>query len=122
MSFMKILVVCYMGMNRSRYLADFLREKGCDADCAGILTETKNQVTQERVDQSDMLVFVLPRIKEKFLDRFSVDTQRIITLDVEDRIDILCPDAGDFTFEEKQTIYKQFVYPKLEKQIANYFP
>lgn len=119
---MKILVVCYMGMNRSRHLAGFLREKGHDADCGGILPETKNQVTQERVDQSDVLVFVLPRIKEKFLDRFTVDAQQIITLDVEDRIDILCPDEGELTQEEKQTIYQQRVYPELEKQIAGYFP
>lgn len=119
---MKILVICYMGMNRSRHLAGFLREKGYNADCAGILPETKNQVTQERVEQSDVLVFVLPRIKEKFLDRFTVNAQRIITLDVEDRIDLLCPDAGDLSQEEKQAIYRERVYPELEKQIAVYFP
>lgn len=119
---MKILVICYMGMNRSRHLAGFLREKGYDTDCAGILPETKNQVSQERVDQSDVLVFVLPRIKEKFLDRFSVNTQQIITLDVEDRIDLLCPDAGELTQEEKQAIYQERVYPELEKQIGSYFP
>ena len=99
---MKILAICYMGMNRSRHLAEYLKVKGYDCDFAGILTETKNLVTQERVDAADILIFVLPRIYEKFLWDFHVGEQRVIVLDVEDRMDVLMPEMTEFSAEEYQ--------------------
>ena len=111
-----------MGMNRSKYLADFLMEKGYDTDCAGILIETKNSVTQKRVDDSDVLIFVLPRVQEKFLQHFRIEKQKIITLNVEDRLDILCPEKPNFTPVEAKEAYERLVYPKLRRQIAKYIP
>lgn len=119
---MKILVICYMGMNRSKYLANFLSEQGLYASCAGILAETKNLVTQDQIDQSDVLIFVMPRIQEKFLLNFQVKQQRIITLNVEDRLDLICPDKINPSPEEIQEIYSTKVYPELERQISDYLP
>jgi len=116
------MAICYMGMNRSKYLADFLTEKGFIATCAGILPETKNLATQERVNDSDVLIFVLPRIQEKFLQRFTVGEQKIITLNVEDCLDILCPEKSDHTPEEIKEVYERLVYPELIKQITEYIP
>lgn len=116
----RILVICYMGRNRSKYLADYLTDKGFVADCAGILQETKNLVTQEKVDQSEILIFVMPRIQEKFLRQFNICKQKIITLDVEDRLDILCPEKDSHTPDEAKEVYETKVYPELRKQIAEY--
>ena len=54
--------------------------------------------------------------------RFTVDKQKIITLDVEDRIDLLCPDQKELNRQETLEVYQRFVYPELEKQIAVYLP
>ena len=110
-----------MGMNRSKYLANYLKDKGLDADCGGILVhETKNPVTQEKVDASSVIIFVQQRIKEKFLMQFTVGQQQIITLDVEDRIDIIAPQQENLSKEEIQLLYATLVYPKLEEQIESY--
>lgn len=111
-----------MGMNRSKYLADFLIHKGFIADCVGILPETKNLVTQKIVDSSDVLIFVLPRVREKFLQHFKIEKQKIITLNVEDRLDILCPEKPSFTPVEAKEAYERLVYPKLRRQIEEYLP
>lgn len=109
-------------MNRSKYLADFLVKKGFIADSAGILPETKNLATQKRVNESDILIFVMPRIREKFLKQFKIGKQEIITLNVEDRLDILCPDKTGIIPADAQKIYETLVYPELRKQIAKYIP
>jgi len=116
----RILVICYMGMNRSKYLADYLTGLGFKADCAGILPETKNLATQEKIDQSDILIFVMPRIKEKFLKQYKINKQEIITLDVEDRLDILCPEKDSHTPSEAKEVYEAKVYPKLIQQITEH--
>lgn len=117
---MKILAICYMGMNRSKYLANFLTGQGLEADCAGILPETKNIVTQERVDRSDVLIFVQPRIREKFFLKFRANKQIIITLEVEDRLDKICPELVTPSPETITEIYRSKVYPALEKQLEPY--
>ncbi|MFH0891279.1 MAG: hypothetical protein V1867_00695 [Candidatus Falkowbacteria bacterium] len=116
----RILVICYMGRNRSKYLADYLTGKGFIADCAGISPETKNLATQDKIDQSDILIFVMPRIKEKFLRLYKIHKQEIITLDVEDRLDILCPEKDSHSPSEAREVYEEKVYPELIKQITEH--
>ena len=119
---MKILAVCYMGMNRSKYLAEYLRGKGYECDYAGILPETKNLVSQERVDGADVLIFIQPRIQEKFLWEFKTKGQRIITLDVEDRVCVLRPENTEMSGVEYLEFQKRHVYTELERQIEKFLP
>jgi len=119
---MNVLIVCNWGKNRSAHLASYLQKKGYEVKFGGINPECDNPVTQGMVDWGDILIFVQPQTKKGFLERLRVDEQKMITLDVEDRIEILVPNKKGLTGEEWVKIQQERVYPELEKQIEKYLP
>ncbi|MFH1089017.1 MAG: hypothetical protein V1716_01170 [Candidatus Uhrbacteria bacterium] len=134
---MTILLICNWGRNRSRYLANYLEQKGYDVKFAGVLPEGDNLVTQKMVDWSQVIIFVTPETQESFAQHFTIDNQQLITLNVEDRIEILAPNKPNPsnplipeikvqttypTTEEWTQIQEEKVYPELEKQIDKYLP
>ena len=66
---MNILFVCTQGQNRSKYLAEYLKEKGYSTDYGGVKADGANPLTQEKVDWADVIVAVREHIKDKFLNR-----------------------------------------------------
>jgi len=119
---MTILLICNWGRNRSKYLASYLEQKGYEVKFAGISPESDNLVTQEMVNWSQVIIFIKPEIKEYFSQHFLVSNQQLITLDAEDRLEILAPDKPNPTAEEWTQIQKEKVYPELERQIEKYLP
>lgn len=117
---MTVLVICNWGKNRSGYLASYLGQKGYTVKFAGINPETDNPVTQDLVDWSTVIIFIQPQIKTEFLTRFRADKQRLITLDVEDRIEVLAPNEKGIAMDRWLKIQRELVYPELEKQIDPY--
>jgi len=119
---MDILIICNWGKNRSGYLASYLKKKGYKTKFGGIYPESENPITQETVDQGNVLIFIQPQTKKDFLEKFKVSSQKIITLDVEDRVSVLMPDKEEWTDEEWLQFQKERVYPELEKQMEQYLP
>ena len=119
---MKLLIICNWGKNRSAYLASYLKEKGYLVQYGGIYPESGNLITQEIVDWADILIFVKPQTREDFDKRFRKGAQKLITLDVEDRISVLAPKKEDINDEEWTKIQQEMVYPKLKSQIDKYLP
>ena len=119
---MKLLIVCNWGKNRSQYLADYLQQKGYEAKAGGILSGNDNMITQEMVDAAETIIFVQPKIKADFLKLFQTDSQQLLALDVEDRLDIIAPDKKEITDAQWLQLQQQLVYPELEKQMQKYLP
>lgn len=112
---MHILVICNWGKNRSKYLASFLEQKGYTVKFGGIIPASDNVITKQMVHWANILIFVEPKIKETFLKHFTIKNQQIITLNVADHTESSSP-------EDWLQIQQQQVYPKLERQIAQYLP
>lgn len=119
---MNILIVCNWGKNRSSYLAQYLKQKGYAVKYGGIFKESDNPITQDKVNWSDVLIFVQPQTKEDFEKQFKITEQKIAILDVEDRISVLAPEKENISPEEWTQIQQERVYPELEKQIDKYLP
>ena len=119
---MKILTVCNWGMNRSRHLADYLRGKGYDADFAGINVNSKNRVSQERVLEADVLVFVLPWIFDDFKREFFTDKQRVIVLNVDDAVLLADAKCGGYSNEDWALNAKELLFRCLERQMDEFLP
>lgn len=119
---MNILVVCYFGKNRSKYLANYLEKKGYTVKFGGIVEETNNRITQGSVDSANVIIFVETRVEKSFLKRYKLGQQRAIVLDVDDRVEILAPDKKEVTPEEWAQLQEKMVYPELERQIEKYLP
>jgi len=119
---MTILIICDWGKNRSKYLADYLKQKGYETKFGGVYPQSPNPVTQDTVDWSHVIIFVKPEIEKYFFQHFVTNNQKIITLDVEDRMEILAPDKQNLTAEEWTEIQQKQVYPELERQVEKYLP
>ncbi|MFH2097331.1 MAG: hypothetical protein ABII24_02180 [bacterium] len=117
-----VLIVCSWGKNRSVYLASYLGQKGYPVKYGGIYTESDNQITQELVDWANIVIFVQPQTKRDFEEQFRINKQKVIILDVEDRIAVLAPEKENITPEEWTKIQQEKVYPELEKQIDKHLP
>ncbi len=79
---MKILAVCTYGQNRSKYLAEYLRSKGYDAEYGGVKQASFNSLTQDKIDWADTIVFANRKIEEKFSEQYNHKDKKSITLDV----------------------------------------
>lgn len=118
---MNILTVCHFGKNRSKYLAEYLREKGYGSDFKGVGDVSQNPVTQKEIDWADVLVFVKPEIQAEFFRKFDKPkNKKVICLDVEDRTSVLCPKP--LRGESWIDFQRNCVYPELKRQIDKYLP
>ncbi len=109
---MTILTVCQFGMNRSRYLAEYLNSLGYNTIYGGVREEPN--VLQSKIDQADIIISVTPEITDK-LHTFNLSSRKVIGLDVNDKTDSLSGDAW-CSFQSSS------VYPRLKAQIDKHLP
>lgn len=117
---MKILAVCHWGRNRSRVVADYLRTKGYDTDFCGILDETDNKITQERIDWADTILAVEPRIGDEIRERFSLHTKKVVSINVDDKT--ARPGVSGLTGPAWEKYQQETVYPDLIQAVDRLFP
>lgn len=105
---MKILIVCSEGRNRSKYLYDYLQQKGFEVDYGGAKLNALNPLKQEQVDWADVVITVEEPVKIEFMNKYSY-SGTIIELEVSDN-----PIPKGLSWREfNETI----VHPELERQI-----
>ena len=113
---MKILVICNHGKNRSRYLANYLANKGYQTKTAGILFDTD---IQDKINDSDIVITVKKSISKKLKD-YNLNGKKLITLDVEDRPEKIVGKKLDG--DEWIKFQNKNVYAKLQDEIDKYLP
>jgi predicted protein tyrosine phosphatase len=82
---MKILCICRAGLNRSRYMAELLREHGHDARYAGVDPRAPNPLTQQMIDWADIIIAARDAHAAILAERFRVNS-KVIALDVRNDI------------------------------------
>ncbi len=108
---MKVLCICQFGMNRSRYLAEYLATLGYDTFYGGV---REREVLQEKINKADILVSAAPDVTDD-LHTFNLGDRKVIALDVDDKTNSL---TGDDWCNFQSTS----VYPRLKAQIDKHLP
>lgn len=123
----RVLVVCSMGLNRSKYLAFYLKNKGYNIRYGGIgfgriNEKAHNPFNQKDIDWTDVIIVVRKKHKPLLKKHYKIKNKKIIVLDVTDSRRIIgkkYPELNNLDFE---TFQKRWTRPQLRKAIKPYLP
>jgi predicted protein tyrosine phosphatase len=130
----KVLCVCSAGMNRSKYLANYLKRKGYLTRYRGAEPEIypkgiKHPLKQEDIDWSDIIIAVRPRLKDLVKAKFNTREKKIILMDVTDSKEVVArkfpefkKEYPDFEKMEDKVFQKKWTYTQLRKAIKPHLP
>jgi predicted protein tyrosine phosphatase len=121
---MKVLCICARGMNRSRYLAKYLRGKGYSTKWGGVEPFEKpewkwNPVSQDKVDWAEVIIIVRKRVGKLFKNKFKTKGKKVIVFDVSDSQRLAPEEFRNLSFDEFQ---KKWTRPQLRKAIKPFLP
>jgi len=120
----KVLCICAKGMNRSKYLAKYLRGKGYSTKYGGVEPFEKpeykwNPVSQDKIDWADIIIIVRKRVSKLLKKKFKTKDKKIIVFDVTDSPKLAPEEFRNLPFLEFQ---KKWTRPQLRKAIKPYLP
>ena len=123
----KVLTICSMGLNRSKYLASYLKKKGYRTRYGGIGFGridkiAHNPFKQKDIDWADIIIVVRKKHKPLLRKHHNVKGKKIIVLDVTDsrrRVERKFPELRKLDFK---TFNNKWTYPQLRKAIKPYLP
>lgn len=86
MSKTKVLAMCAMGANRSKYIANYLRRKGYSTRYGGVKDEALNPLEFKHVGWADIVIFAREKHKKHFEDKYGKlhPEKKIYVLEVRD--------------------------------------
>ena len=124
----KVLCVCAKGLNRSKYLAKYLRNKGYKTRFGGVenaLGRKSRQppklINQEDVDWADLIIIVRKRIVQIFKRKFKTK-KRIIIINVTDSKNKIPKEFAHLKEWDYKEFNKKWTYPYLRKSIKPHLP
>jgi len=123
----KVLCVCAKGLNRSKYLASYLQNKGYKTRFGGVegftaKEEAPNPISQEDVNWADVVIITRKRLKQIFLRRFKYHKKKIIILDVTDSKRLLPKEYAYLKDKSDREFDRLWRRPQLRKAIKKFFP
>lgn len=123
----KILCVCTMGLNRSKYLAKYLKNKGYSTRFGGVgpykyKDKKENELKNEDIDWSDIIITVRPKHKPLLKKRFKTKGKKIIVIDVTDSKRKVPENMAHLRELKDWEFNKKWTYPQLRKAIKPYLP
>lgn len=123
---LKILCICAKGMNRSRYLAAYLRRKGYSTRYGGVESfenpEIKwNPVSLKKIEWADIIIVVRKRLVRLLKKKFKIN-KKIIILNVSDSKDLVPEKFKHLRNVNHKKFNKIWTYPKLREAIEPYLP
>lgn len=123
----KILCICAKGLNRSKYLALYLRRKGYKTRYGGLEPYEENpnwnwnSTNQKDIDWADTIIIVRKRLENVLKKKFKVSkTKKIIVLDVTDSKRLLPKEFSKLKKLDYHEFQKKWTYPQLRKAIKRY--
>jgi predicted protein tyrosine phosphatase len=117
--------VCAVGVNRSKYLASYLRRKGYSTRYGGVDYReegTYNPLKQEDVDWADIIILVRKRLMPALRKKFKSKDKKIIVLDVTDSKERIPEEKSHLRNLSHEEFQKKWTYSELRKAIKPYLP
>ena len=119
---MRILIFCHYGMNRSRYLAEYLVEKGYEGvEFAGVKDPDHRKI-QSAIDRADIIITVSKHVCQILRDQYQLKDRRMIELQVEDQPQVVIPGYPPLQGDEWLEFQRGYVYPALKEQLSRHLP
>ena len=117
----KILCVCAKGINRSKYLAGYLRRKGYKTRYGGVEYHRYwNPISQEDIDWADIIVIIRKRLEKIVKKKFKTRGKKFIVLDVTDSKRLLPKEFAKLKKLDYGEFQKKWTYPQLRRAIKSY--
>ncbi len=131
----KILCVCTAGLNRSKYLASYLKKKGYETRYGGAGVSksrikswlnrrkfgfTDNPLIKEDVKWADIIIVVRPKHEHILKKKFKINDKKIIVLDVSDSQKRAIEKDKKYAKMDSKQFQKIWTYPKLRQAIKPY--
>ena len=123
----KVLCVCSMGRNRSKYLAGYLKNKGYRTRYGGIgfgriHKKAENPFNREDVYWADTIIVVRKKHKPLLKKHYKIKGKKVIVLDVTDSRRIIGEKYPEYAGFDYETFQKKWTRPQLRKSIKPYLP
>jgi predicted protein tyrosine phosphatase len=123
----KILCVCVRGMNRSKYLAQYLRRKGYSTRFGGVEPYEKPEykwtpVSQKKIDWADVIIIVRKRVAPILKKKFNINKKKLIVFDVTDSKRLIPEKFKSLRELNHKEFNRVWTYPQLRKAIKPYLP
>lgn len=120
---MKILCVCALGMNRSKYCANWLSEKGFETQFGGVDKGALNPLTEDMILWADAIVIARDRHKELLNQKFVLARKKTqYVLGVSDSLDMVPTEYKRLLGLPDDEFHKEWTYPHLETALNELLP
>ncbi len=124
----RVLCICALGRNRSRYLAEYLEKKGYEARHEGVNCPRGKKckkcelLHQEDVDWADVIIIVRKILVKYFKENYAWKGKKIIVLDVTDSRKVAARQNPKWLGMDNETFQRDYVHAHLRKAIKPYLP
>ena len=119
----KILCICAKGMNRSKYLAGYLRRKGYSTRYGGIdAYDAIKPITQEDLNWANLVIVARPRHEKILRQLYNHLEKKTKVLDVSDSKEAVPGELSHLKGLDYEHFHKKWTYPNLRKAIKPYLP
>lgn len=123
----KVLCVCSMGLNRSKWVANYLKEKGYDTRYGGIGPcrfdpEPANPINSKDLEWADIIIAARSKHEIVLKEKYKIKDKKIIVLEVSDsryEAYLKNPEWENISQEEYNKIW---TYPKLKEALEPHLP
>jgi predicted protein tyrosine phosphatase len=126
---LKVLCACAKGLNRSPYMARYLKRKGYSTryggveNAPGVKSRRKPKlIIKEDVEWADIIVIVRKRLVSLFKRKFRPKGKKVIVLDVTDSKRLIPKEFARLRLIHFKEFDKKWTYPQLRKAIKPYLP
>ena len=112
-------------MNRSKYLAMYLRKKSYSTKFGGVEPYDNpeypwNPTSQRDIDWAEIIIIVRKRVLPKLKKKFELSNKKIIVLDVTNSKRLIPEEFKDFRELDHGDFNEKWTYPQLRKAIKPY--
>gem|GEM_PF-884290 len=124
----KVLCVCAKGMNRSKYLAKYLRGKGYSTTHGGIEPYKENPewkwnpLSQKKIDWADVIIVVRERLVGDLKKKFKMKGKNIVVLNVTDSKRLIPEEFKELRDLDHHNFQLKWTRPQLRKAIKGHLP
>lgn len=118
----KVLIICSHGINRSKYLASYLKGKGYLTRFGGIKEGAENPLKEKYIEWADIIVFAKKKHLNLFEEKYPDVRKKSIILGVSDSPETVAKEFPDFKWDVKDNFHKVWTYPQLRKSIKQHLP